>query len=788
MKMRKIIAILAAVLMLCSILPISAMAAEDVTINTYAKTGTLSGTTSISWESGDYQVVSYKNTSSTAIRTSDADHFRYYVGNKLVISGKDGALMSKVVITCTGSSYMLNNASNTLDAGWTVSASGTTLTYTPAGGSASELTITIGKQSRSSKIVITPAAAAEPEEPSTCEHDWVDANCTTPKTCSKCGATEGEALGHDWEIISEEEATCTADGSTTYECAACGEDKVEATPALPHDYVDGVCSVCGAEEPNIAEYTITFDANKTQRTEFSTTKQVWKNGALTFTNNKANSSSAVADYGAPVRLYANSEIVVECVGMTQIVFDCNTEAYATTLKNSIGAAATVSGDKVTVAVSDNTLTATLSGQVRMDSITVTAEVEDAETCEHENAKACDAYCPDCGELISEGATHVSDAQYPCYAGACIHCGEAIAAVDHVLDENDICTVCGLAPTPENPVDPENPQEYVFKNFAAGTQYAENEKHFLDNAVTVITNQAHFTTELRIYSSSTNNGSVVIKSKKDISAIVLNAGNKKDVLNVYISEDGEIYEAIEITATTYNDYTLLIPEMTKYIKLDVAGDQQIRVAKMTLYFDGEMPHVCEFVGVETKAPTCTEAGEMTYSCTCGEGTYTEEIAALGHTYADDYDVNCDVCGEIRVTDYAVVTSFGGNSVSEDVSGLAFLFNVDAQVAIAFERITEIDYANSTIDGMNLVKMGAVLSNKGADTILDNLGDYVVDIPAVYAWNYTESSVSYAVRITEIPEGYGDRVITARPYVTYEADGVEITIYGEEQAASYNGILG
>ena len=200
------------------------------------------------------------------------------------------------------------------------------------------------------------------------------------------------------------------------------------------------------------------------------------------------------------------------------------------------------------------------------------------------------------------------------------------------------------------------------------------------------------------------------------------------------------------------------------------------------------HTCEFVGVETKAPTCTEAGEMTYSCTCGEGTYTEEIAALGHTYADDYDVNCDVCGEIRVTDYAVVTSFGGNSVSEDVSGLAFLFNVDAQVAIAFERITEIDYANSTIDGMNLVKMGAVLSNKGADTILDNLGDYVVDIPAVYAWNYTESSVSYAVRITEIPEGYGDRVITARPYVTYEADGVEITIYGEEQAASYNGILG
>ena len=29
-------------------------------------------------------------------------------------------------------------------------------------------------------------------------HDWTDATCTAPKTCSVCGATEGEALGHDY--------------------------------------------------------------------------------------------------------------------------------------------------------------------------------------------------------------------------------------------------------------------------------------------------------------------------------------------------------------------------------------------------------------------------------------------------------------------------------------------------------------------------------------------------------------------------------------------------------------
>ena len=31
-----------------------------------------------------------------------------------------------------------------------------------------------------------------------CEHEWASATCTSPKTCTKCGETEGEALGHTW--------------------------------------------------------------------------------------------------------------------------------------------------------------------------------------------------------------------------------------------------------------------------------------------------------------------------------------------------------------------------------------------------------------------------------------------------------------------------------------------------------------------------------------------------------------------------------------------------------------
>lgn len=72
-----------------------------------------------------------------------------------------------------------------------------------------------------------------------CFHDWVDANCIAPKTCSICGKTEGLPLGHDFS-----EATCTKDSV----CSLCGEI---GTKALGHDWSeatcteDAICKTCG---------------------------------------------------------------------------------------------------------------------------------------------------------------------------------------------------------------------------------------------------------------------------------------------------------------------------------------------------------------------------------------------------------------------------------------------------------------------------------------------------------------------------------------------------------------
>ena len=43
-----------------------------------------------------------------------------------------------------------------------------------------------------------------------CKHEWQAANCETPKTCTRCQITEGEALGHTWaDATTEAPKTCT---------------------------------------------------------------------------------------------------------------------------------------------------------------------------------------------------------------------------------------------------------------------------------------------------------------------------------------------------------------------------------------------------------------------------------------------------------------------------------------------------------------------------------------------------------------------------------------------------
>ena len=138
-----------------------------------------------------------------------------------------------------------------------------------------------------------------------------------------------------------------------------------------------------------AETTATLSfASEGQRTSYSTTKQVWEQNGVKLTNNKGSSSSNVNNSVNPVRLYAHSEVIIEYPNMniTKIEFTANSTTYATALKNSIGAEATVSSTKVTVVPTSASSTFTISdltAQVRLNSLTVTG-TEAVTDCEHTN--------------------------------------------------------------------------------------------------------------------------------------------------------------------------------------------------------------------------------------------------------------------------------------------------------------------------------------------------------------------------------------------------------------------
>lgn len=347
-------------------------------------TGTLaSDKSSITWSSRNITFTNQKG--STAIRTSDSDHYRVYANSTFTIATVDGSAITKIVITCTSDDYATVCKNSIVG---TATVSGSTVTVTPADGAAS-VSATASAQWRLNKIEVTYEVA---NSEGVCEHTNATAGAITPPTCTDQGYTTytcndcGEsyndnyidAVEHKYIVGTIKDASCAEKGEKTFTCDNCGDVYTENIPVLGHNYVDGVCSNCGAEQP--VEATITFD-DKAKRTAYSTEQQVWTENGIWVTNDKGTSTTDIIDFEAsPVRFYKNSKITIEYPNMTKIVFYCNTKAYASDLSASFDGnniAPTVTDNKVTVTFesSTNSFGITLTGgQVRIDSITVYAEV------------------------------------------------------------------------------------------------------------------------------------------------------------------------------------------------------------------------------------------------------------------------------------------------------------------------------------------------------------------------------------------------------------------------------
>ena len=141
----------------------------------------------ISWKSSDENVVKVENGVVTAVGFGDA---------VITVTSDDGGCFAKCNITV---GQCLNDHTEVVD-------EAVSSTCTEPG-------LTVGKHcSDCGKILIKQISIPAKG------HKWVDADCDDPKTCSSCGETEGEPIGHDY-----------VDG----ECKVCGEVDPAVAPEIP---------------------------------------------------------------------------------------------------------------------------------------------------------------------------------------------------------------------------------------------------------------------------------------------------------------------------------------------------------------------------------------------------------------------------------------------------------------------------------------------------------------------------------------------------------------------------
>lgn len=191
-----------------------------------------------------------------------------------------------------------------------------------------------------------------------------------------------------------------------------------------------------------------------------------------------------------------------------------------------------------------------------------------------------------------------------------------------------------------------------------------------------------------------------------------------------------------------------------------------------------------------AHECVYDDDADMDCnTCGAIREVEQ--GCQHVYDHDFDTNCNTCMEQR--EVTLPLQITGNSISEDVNGVAWL--VEAKVDGLELNDTEAIYDNATVNGYKLITMGAVISNNYATlgrvpNLEDVDGKSAIDVQAKYIYDTNEEAgtVTYAIRVVNIPDEYKDREVDILTYIIFEDEaGVQHTLYCNSAYASYNGLM-
>ena len=482
-----------------------------------------------------------------------------------------------------------------------------------------------------------------------CEHNWVDATCEAPKTCSVCGVTEGEALGHNPIEVFGQAPTCTEPGQTNFVyCDVCDKNLSEAKEIAPLGHTE---ETVAGKAPTCTEAGLT-DGKKCSVCGETTVEQT----AIDALGHKAGEDDG------------DVTTAVTCERCDYVFVEAK-EAITLTIPEFANGA--VIADKMNYAIGDTV------------KLTVNPDWEYAQKLYINDKALILDWNNNVYTFVAEKDTYVISGTF--------EKGLDIKAYDPTR-WNTMNIAHGVVTT-YYPGQPDSwwfdlngnyqSLEIIAKNYLPLEESMDNQQSEpkVDGYHSVIrmtlSNGKHYA--FRLY----NDKGTYAVSCTAVSGSVTGWGNWKNVENLlgYSINDAMAGEGVKfklertaanVITVSVNDvvmFTYTMDGVTAEDKITAVGFQHNRNAGQYVDIPFAVTEACEHTwvdatctapktcskcqmtigekiehdyddGVVTKASTCTEAGVKTFTCSCGD-SYTEEIPA-GHKN-EDGDLICDSCG-------------------------------------------------------------------------------------------------------------------------------------------------
>ena len=568
-----------------------------------------------------------------------------------------------------------------------------------------------------------------------CPHEWVNADCDTPKTCSVCNKTEGSALGHTEVIDAAVDATCTSTGLTEGKhCSVCDEVLVAQTevPVLDHNFSEGICVVCGEEDPNyVAPVEIILSVPEgVEAVEMG-------------------DGNVLPTAGAPdgYTFAGWSETTIDETDVVPTILEAGSEyaGEATVLYAVYTRSVTTQGSAIFEKVTENL--GDWSGSYLI-------VYETGNVAFNGGLSTLDAVNNTVAVTITDGKIVVTD---------------ALRAATVTIDAagNTILTASG--------------------NYIGVTTYANGLKQntsstayshtiSISNGNVLITssagpvmkfNKASDQMRFRYYKSG----------QQDVQLYRLNetvGGTTTYYLTMSTVACEHSYESV-VTNPTCTDAGYTTHTCSKcgdsYTDNNVAATGHSHIESITT------------------AATCTTAGLKTFTCSCGD-SYTEEIAALGHNFVDGVCSRCDI-----EQPNEVIFEFGANGEAshKDGSTISSYTETNGDYTLTFDTLSKVYSPAYDATGNSCIKLGTSSAVASFSFTVGDDVEYVIINVAQYKANgtkviingteYTVSTASNNGEYTAIKiDTTTTKTITLSTVASYNRAMINSIVYGIKKASS------